>query len=68
MAKEIKSIRAFLQAALTLDDCGIRGLWGSGKLTEDELSDIIHMSATVSNCLGEMEEILKKFNLKRSGY
>jgi len=65
MAKQVKSIKAFLQAALVLHETEVDGLWGSGKLTDEEKHELIHMSAAVSNCLGELYDVLEKFNLKK---
>lgn len=63
--KEIKSVKAFLQAALLLDSTPISTLKGVGKLTDEQVDILIHLSATVSNEIGEMEDILEIFNLSR---
>jgi hypothetical protein len=65
MKKETKSVKSFLQAALILHSTEVDGLWGSGKLSHEEKHDLVHLSATVSNCLGELEGVLEKFNLKK---
>ncbi len=64
MPKQIKTIKGYLAKAMILESTEIESLSGAGKLTEQEVKEVIHLSAVISNALGEMDEILSKFNLR----
>lgn len=59
-----KTIKSLLKASIQLANAPIDGIPGSGKLTENELKCLYHLVACVQNELGEMSEILEKFELK----
>lgn len=61
--KSPKTIKSFLSACITLANAPTY-ISGMNKLTDDEMRDVSALSVVLQNELGEMEDVLKKFNLQ----
>lgn len=61
--KQPQTVKAYLKACLIVANTSIIGMRGESKLTDEERSTIGALSADIQNDLGEMDEILQKFNL-----
>lgn len=59
-----KTVKSYLQKCIDVAHSNRDDLKGIEKLTEEEYLKLGELRAGLQNDLGEMEEILKKFNLK----
>ena len=63
--KKPKTVKAFLKILIELCDVDRGELKGFEKLTEEDYDKIGEVRAGIQNDLGEMDELLEKFKLKR---
>lgn len=63
--KKPKTVKSFLKILLELSDVNRDDLKGIVKLTEEEYYKLGEIRADIQNNLGEMSELLGKYNLKK---
>ena len=62
--KKPQTVKSLLSACVTIANTPTIGIIGSKKLTKDEESSVAELTVILQNKLGEMDDILDKFNLK----
>lgn len=61
---EVKTVKSFLRMCLELSYVNRDALRDIGKITESEYMALGEIRAAIQNELGELPELLEKFNLK----